>query len=975
MTGKTLRFQNVIRVAASSAACLAVCSLSGLEAQSIAIAPPTDRGDLTPAGQKLTPTAAPGSAYQLFDPRLVGAAGFHPSGGAAAVLSPDQKTLAVVTAGYNDVNDAAGKLVAGYSMEYVFLYDVSSGEAVQKQVLQLNNGSVGAAFSPSGTSLYIGGGADDNVHTYTLNTDGTWSEAGTPIRLGHTRTNSMLPTDVPPVTAGLAVTPDGSKVVVANLYNDSVTILDPIARTVIAELDLRPGKNDPAQRGKPGGEYPYGIAVKGNETAYVSSLRDREIVVVSLGANAAVTSRIKVRGTPNQMVLNPDQTRLYAAADIQDVVNVVDTSTNTLIGSIPTFGPRSVIKESIRPYKGNSANAVAMPQDGQTLYVTNAGSNSLAVIKLGSNGLGRVAGMVPTPFWPTAIAVSRDGRNLYVANWKSPSGPNPQGKSWPANQYVLKLQAAGLLSLPVPDPASLDSLTRTVAANNGWQTGTNTADARLMRQLRSRIKHVIYIVKENRTYDQILGDLETGNGDPSQTQFGRVVTPNFHRLASDFVDLDNFYTPGDVSGDGWPWSTAARETDYGVKSIANSYAEAPDGNALPGSNSRGYAYETEGTNRDVNVAHPTVAERLATAPYQNPDPDLLPGSADVTAPDGPEGEEGKGYLWDAATAKGLTIRDYGFFCDLTHYSSAAGPYRIPLEREPAAKRLQVAFPTKAALLANFDRYFRSFDTAYPDFWREHEWEREFTRFTRDGKLPQLSFVRFMEDHMGNFGTAIDGVNTPETQQADNDYAVARLIDCVNHSRYKANTLILVCEDDAQDGADHVDAHRSTAYLVGPYVKHRALISDRFSTVNLIRTIEDVLGLRHLNLYTASARPMASCFDLNQKEWTFRATPSVYLVNRTQLPVPRDGSVTQREGIPAHDAPYWAERTKAFDFSEADNLKDPDNFNRIVWEGLKGSVPYPTGRSGVDLRQNRRRRLEQAGIVEPSKSPAVTAGTR
>jgi YVTN family beta-propeller protein len=914
-----------------------------------------DQNGVTPAGQLLTPTAAPGSTFEYFNPELSKYPNFRPSGGAATVLSPDKKTLVIVLSGYNLWNDPTGKQDPTASTEYLFVYDISSGKPVKKQVLQIPNTFVGAAFDSSGNALYVGGGKDDNVHVFTRSNDNTWSEAGTPISLGHKGTNGVTPSNVPPETAGLAVTPDGSRLVVVNLENDSVSIVDPHAGSVVSEVDLRPGKINPAQQGVPGGEYPYGVVIKGNDLAYVSSLRDREIVAVSLGTlgeQPAVVARIKVKGSPNSMLLNQKQTRLYVTADMEDVVNVINTTNNSLVHTIRTTGPTSVVGD-LRPYRGSIPNNLALSPDEKMLYVTQAGSNSLAVIDLSARA---VVGLIPTSFWPTAVATSQNGQFLFVTNWKSPTGPNPENFTNPldssaANQYVLQLQKAGLLTIPlVTDPGLLDQLTRTVAANNGYSVQPDANDQAVMAELRNRIKHVIYIVKENRTYDQLLGDLPEGNGDPFITQFGYDVTPNFHRLVTDFVLLDNFYTPGDVSGNGWPWSTAARETDYGVKSISENYA------------GRGFSYDTEGTNRNVNVGYATLERRLEVAPYLTKGPDILPGAIDVAAPDGPGGQLGKGYLWDAAVRKGLSIRDYGFFCDLSRYSSATGPYQIPLERDPASKNLQVAFPTKPALIRNFDPYFRGFDTAFPDFYREAEWEREFAAFDQNGDLPQLSFVRLMEDHMGSFSTALDQVNTPEKQQSDNDYAVARLIDRVAHSSYKNGTLIFICEDDSQDGPDHVDAHRSTAYVVGPYVKHNALVSDRYSTVNMIRTIEDVLGLEHLNLYTATARPMTSCFDLNQQDWDFAAEPSPYLVFGTTLPVPRDFSGSLSGGMTTHDAAYWAEKTKGFDFSREDNLFDPLLFNRIIWEGLEGIAPYPTVRTGLDLRQNREKLLERARIL-------------
>ncbi len=948
MTSRFLRTRHLVRPAALAAPLSLALAAASAAADT----------DFTPAGQRLTPTAAPGSTFELFNPGLLSYPNFRPSGGAATVLSPDQKTLVVVLAGYNDLTNPAGSFDPAASNEYIFVYDVSSGKPVKKQVIQLPNSFVGAAFSPDGETLYVGGGQDDDVHTYTR-TGGAWVETGTAIPLGHRGTNSVVPTDVPPATAGLAVTADGTRVLVANLYNDSVSIVDPVARKVVGEVDLRPGKQNPAQKGVPGGEYPYGLAVKSNETAYLSSLRDREVVVVSLGAAPKVTARVKVHGSPNSALLSKDGRTLYVTADFEDVVNVIDTETNTLVKTIKTTGP-DYVTTGVAKYKGSIPNNLALSPDERTLYVTDAGTNALAIIDLKA---GKTTALVPTPFWPTAVAVSRDGSRLFVTNWKSPTGPNPHHASNAANQYVLQLQHAGLLTLAVPTEAGTpEQLTRTVAANNRLTAKPNPTDVKVMGALRGKIKHVIYIVKENRTYDQLLGDLGAGNGDPFIVQFGQKVTPNYHRIATDFVNLDNFYTPGDVSGNGWPWSTAARESDYGVKSITDNYA------------GRGFDYDTEGTNRDVNVAYPTLKERLAAAPYLTPDPDILPGTADVAAPDSAEDEEGRGYLWDAAVRKGLTIRDYGFFCDLVRYSSAVGPDQIPLERDPFSKKLQVAFPAKGVLLANFDPYFRSFDTAFPDFWREREWEREFAQFEANGKLPQLTFLRLMEDHMGSFDAALDGVDTPEKQQSDNDYAVARAIDRVAHSRYKNDTVFLICEDDSQDGSDHVDAHRSTAYVVGAYVKHHALVSTRYSTVNMIRTIEDILGLEHLNLYTATARPMADCFDPAQTDWTFTAKPSAFLVNGTTLPVPRDGTVSADEGVSTHDAQYWAEKTRGFDFSREDHLGNVDRFNRIIWEGLKGSAPYPTARSGEDLRQNRRELLERAGVLKPAGNglPPATA---
>jgi hypothetical protein len=443
---------------------------------------------------------------------------------------------------------------------------------------------------------------------------------------------------------------------------------------------------------------------------------------------------------------------------------------------------------------------------------------------------------------------------------------------------------------------------------------------------------VIYIIKENRTYDQILGDLGKGNGDPKITEFGAKNTPNFHAMAGNFVDLDNFYVSGEVSSEGWPWSTAARESDQGEKTIPEAYA------------SRGMVGDTQGLNRGVNVAHATQAERHAAWPSTPDDPDLLPGTGDVAGVDGPGGLRQAGYIWSAARRAGLTVRNYGMESDTDRYDPS-DPNTLPRDKTPYAHKQVVMFPAYPDLLDISDPYYRSFDAGYPDFYREQEWNREFDGFVKDGKLPALSLLWLAGDHMGSFGDALDGVNTPERQQADNDYAVGKLVEAVARSRYKKDTLIFIIEDDAQDGPDHVDAHRSPVYIVGPYVKHDSVVSDYYTTVNVLRTIEDVLGIDHLSIFDANQRPMTDVFDLKQADWSFTATPSEYLAG-TQLPI--TGLLKSGALRSSHDGAYWAAKTRGMDFSSEDKV-DAVGFNMIVWQGLM-HAPYPEERSGADLRQ-------------------------
>jgi YVTN family beta-propeller protein len=910
--------------------------------------------DVLPTNQLITPTAARGAVFAPLNPHLPDNPGFLAGQAVSTVVSPDGRTLLVLTSGYNRIVDAEGANIASQSNEYVFIFDISHGSPVQKQVLLVPNTFMGIAFAPDGRSFYVSGGHDDNVHVYTKGAAG-WAESGAPVALGHGAGNGLF-ANVPDFgnavdsqAAGLAVTADGSKIVIANFENDSISVVDMASRAKVAELDLRPGKLDPAAAGVPGGEFPYWVTIKGNSLAYVSSIRDREVVIVDISAAPKVVGRIAVKGNPNKMILNKAQTLLFVATDNADTVDVIDTCTHKIVHRIETTAPVGLIPGHKLP-RGSSPNSLALSPDERTLYVTNGGSNSVAVIELEAGGAGEVAGLIPTGWYPNSV--STDGRMLYVVNGKSNAGPNPgectgtsasntNAPGCPAalqngssNEYVWQLTKAGFLSLPAPGRRELERLTDTVARNDGFVHSATREEAAVMAALRERIKHVIYIVKENRTYDQILGDIHGSNGDPSITQFPQSITPNFHAIARQFVNLDNTHCSGEVSQDGWQWSVAARSSDINDKGTSVDYA------------GRGTGYDSEGGVRLVNTAFATPAERQAHVAINPSDPDLLPGLRNEVELDGPSGEEGAGYIWNAALRAGKSVRNYGFFVDQTLYGAPLELGGIPVLRDPHSAGVTVSVAATADLLPLTDPFFRSFDTALPDFWRFKEWEREFDDHAAHGTLPEFEMVRLMEDHMGSFSTAIDGVNTPETQQADNDYAVGLLVDKIAHSRYASDTLIFVIEDDSQDGPDHVDSHRTTAYVVGPYVKHGAVVSTRYTTVNMLRTIEDILGAEHLNLHDAGVHPMADVFDLHQRAWTFHAAPSDIL-RTTTLPLPAVvGRAPASLPMPTHDAAWWAARTAGYDFRSEDRI-DAQAFNLLLWKGLKGDRPYPVRREGTD----------------------------
>ncbi len=970
--------------------------------------------------QIITPLAPPGAQFQQLNPDLADHPGWLATHPATTAISPDGGTMLVLTSGYNRVFDQGGDSLTSFyppdSEEYVFVYDISSGAPIKKQVLRVPITYFGIAWDPTSTNtnpvgpntsahFYVTGCSQDDVHVFSYDgAAGLWAEENLvsnskgqmvpALGLGHTTGVGLkvVPSvgDVPvnsqvfvyPCAAGIALSRTGQTMVVANYFNDSISVLtggygnwslenvEPGSNPAVTNLDLRPGKSlVSADSGTPGGEYPFWAVIAGlepNAVAYISSLRDREIDVVPLspaspGGALAVTARIPVKGQPNKMVLNRAQTLLYVAEDQSDTVDVIDIDPdpthfmtfNTVIETIPVLAPAGWLPSSFyysdsnseiaNPiYTGSNTNSLALSSDERTLYVTNGNLNDVAVVELnGANSGDHVIGLIPTGWYPNSVSVNPSGAWMYVANAKSPTGPNLdwcygygpptfEPNCFPANQYNPQRTKAGLQSFPVPTAAQLRKLTAQVAANDRFSSTESSSEAQMMTAVSKGIQHVIYIIKENRTYNQVLGDLVDANGmpigdqDPGLVQWGQAITPNLHNLARSFVTLDHFYATSEVSYDGWLWSTAAQSPDIDEHQYPVVYAF------------RALSIDAEGLNRSVNVGLPTLAERMAADPLTPNDPDILPGQTAAGAPDGPNDEIDTGYLWNGALRAGLTVRNYGFFIDTTCYNEPA--CLIPEIEDPASTSTVVAHPTNAALAPFTDPYFRGFDTNFPDYYRFKEWEREFDGNYAKGGLPALSLVRFMHDHTGSFGTAIDLVNTPELQQADNDYAVGLLVEKIANSIYAQNTLIFVVEDDAQDGADHVDSHRTTAFIAGPYVKQGAVVSTSYTTVDFIRTMEEVLGLKQfLNLNDALGHPMTDVFTSKPHPWSFTASPSNYLY-ATALPLPA-ASAGARIPKSTHNAAYWARVTRGLDFSDADRV-DPLLYNRILWRGMMRGKPYP-----------------------------------
>ncbi|MFZ0200589.1 MAG: alkaline phosphatase family protein [Candidatus Sulfotelmatobacter sp.] len=958
-------------------------------------------GNLLPNGFYITPTAAPGSIFQKLPTGLRPDGSANANGAVNTALSPDGTALLILTTGYNtdfytqgpdgtpivwpalDPLTGIPSTTTTPNAEWVFVFDVRGTRPKQKQLINIPNTYHGLLWDPSGTRFYVAGGIDDRVEIFKSTTtgasaDGTYVPDAPFVLLGHN-----TPADVPvqqyptgglfsttpinsnpiaqymfmpfsALAAGLAISPDGSTLYVANYQNDSLSIINTSTRTVSKEVVFfAPGQKTAI------GEMPYWPVVLSDSKGapvktYVSSQRDGQVLSVSPSGSVKV---IKVGGEPNRMVLSADQLRLYVANGDLDEIEVINTTKDALNSRISVARPGY-------HYKGSNPNSVALSPDGRRLYATLGGENAVAVIDVASE---RLLGRIPTGWYPSSVTVSADGKKLYVVNMKSDPGPNleyrsdcpgegippdysnllcPPPNPTSRNEYILALLKAGFLTIPIPDIDTLGYLSALVDANNAfYQRGPDP----MMAFLHEHIKHVIFIQKENRTYDQILGDLKQGNGDPARVQFPQPISPNHHLLATRFALLDNFYDAGDVSGDGWNWDTQGHANDATVKNVLVGY-----GNA-----NYNIPFDWNGNPRNIGIALPDTTDgtpspstvRITTLFDPTGESSIEPGTKDITASQGADDLDPDalgGYIWDTVMRAGLTVRHYGLYADENYYVDpyAGAPFYIPIVRDAFAQKVVQAVPVRHSLLGKTDVYYRGWDLNTPDQYRFEEWNREFNEYVKNGNLPNFEMVDFMEDHFGNFSSNAANLENPLAQFASNDYAVGRLVEAVSNSPYWKDTAIFVVEDDAQNGPDHVDAHRSTVFIASPYTNSGAVIHTNYNSTNVVRTIEDILGVNYLGLNDANAVPMSDVFIKEPNLQPYVAPiPGILcqppvdptLVPECKNPGKRPVTVAIKS---LHDGTWWAQATKGFNFKHPDMINS-DLFNRILWKGIMGdSKPYP-----------------------------------
>jgi len=714
----------------------------------------------------------------------------------------------------------------GQGVQSLVLFDTSTEKVVQTIPYRSPEALfLGVVVTPDARRVYASAGGNNKIRVYDF--DGSALTERASIALG-APTARIFP-------AGLALSPDGATLYAALNLENAVAFVETATGQVRARVPLAsPARADDI------GMLPYALTAVGRKL-YVSEWNGGGVTVID-AVQARVVQRISTGGHASGLAVSRDGGRLYVANATSDTVSVIDTSADRVVGTV-----------DLSPYPGaplgSMPNAVAVSPDGMTLYVANGGNNDVAVVDTGSLV---IRGVIPTAWFPSALMLSRDGQVLYVANMKGlGAGPNSRRPS----QYVGNMARGTLSVIDIPTGEVLTQYTAQVVKNNGFdetrkvltQLPQETTQRAVPRRVGdpSLIRHVIYVIKENRTYDQVLGDLPQGDGDPSLVLFGRDVTPNHHALAEAFVLFDNCYVDAEVSADGHEWSTAAVATDYVQKTWPSLYSQ------------RNRVYDFEGGSS-------------APAPRS-------------------------GYLWEHAAQARLTYRLYGEF----------------VNSQPPTVRPS---PFTHALAGHVSPGYAGFDLSVTDQTRVDTWQAEFEESVRRGTLPALSIIHLPNDHTG--GT-YPGLPTPRAMVADNDLALGRIVETVSRSPVWRETALFVIEDDAQDGPDHVDAHRTVCLVASPYVRRGTVDHTMYSTVSMLRTIELILGLAPMSQFDAAAAPMLAAF-------TDTANASPY---RAVLPRQPLNELNRASAYRAQDS-----RALALDRPD---VADPQVLNTILWHSIKG----------------------------------------
>ncbi|MFN7924654.1 MAG: bifunctional YncE family protein/alkaline phosphatase family protein [Bryobacteraceae bacterium] len=756
----------------------------------------------------------------------------------------------------------------GYNPPSISVIDVKTEKETSRTPVA--DAWLGLALSRDGRKLYVGGGSRASVFEFDF-ADGKLTPA---------RTFEIVPAADRKHTdfiADLAFSPDGRLLYVGDLFHDQILVINPQSGRVIEKLKT--------------GRRPYRILFHPDGKSYfVTSWADGTLYQHE-AENGRLINRLQLGPQTTDMILlggappteegrkSPYVARMFVAASNTNKVFSVAIDANREPKLLET------INVSMTPFQpiGMTPSAVAASADGKRLYVVCSDANAVAVADI-SEPDSRVAGFVPTGWYPTAARALADGR-LFVFNgrgprsYPNPKGPNPTQKAAPVHagiqavEYVGRIQKGSVSILDPFDDAQLGEFTKTVFANSPY-------DDKLLREIDipngnpiprrpgdpSPIEHVIYIVKENRTYDQVLGDLGKGNGDPSLCLFPEKVSPNHHKLAREFVLLDNFYVNSDVSADGHNWSTSAIAPVYVQKMWPNSYA------------SRRKHYD-----------------------YEGGEPAALPPA---------------GYIWTNVLSAGLPMRNYGYFAENI-------PANELKQGGPLVHKIR-----DSRLIPVTHTGYRAFDLDYLDIDRAKVFLADFKRLEQEGKTPRFVIMRMGNDHTSAIAP---GKYAPLAAMADNDQALGMIVEELSKTKAWAKMAIFVLEDDAQNGPDHIDSHRSPAFVISPYTRRGGMVdSTLYNTTSILRTMELILGLRPMTTFDAAATPLWNAF-------ADKPDTAPYTAEKARI------DIHERNPQPTAATRQLVARTLAMDFDEADRIDD-DEMNDILWKALRGGDPPAPVRS-------------------------------
>jgi len=742
-------------------------------------------------------------------------------------------------------------LNAGYRPPSVTVIDAAAGSVLGSQGVP--DAWLGLAVGPSRDRVYVGGGSTASVIELAFSNG----------KLSPSRSFSVV--DPAKRTAqdfigDVAFSPDGRLIYAAELYRNTVAVINPQSGMVINRFKTgrRPYRILFAPDGKSFFVTHWADGTLGQYDASDGS----PLATVRLGAHP--TDIVWQNGAPPDA--DPGETplaaRIFVAAAHTNNVYVVGVTPGKELNVVESINVSMTPRQPL----GMTPSALAVAADGRRLFVACSDGNVAAVVDVSAER-SRVEGFIPTGWYPTGVRLLPSGA-LVVLNGKglrsyanAENGPNPSLRpSGVHNEpgirpgYVGYMQTGTASWIEPFTPTQLEGWTKQAMANSPYN------DAKLDESYAvPPIQHVVYIVKENRTYDQVLGDIKEGNGDASLVLFGENVTPNLHKLAREFVLLDNFYVSADVSADGHNWSTAAIAPDYVQKLWPNQYA------------GRRKLYDFE--EQDVASLPPA------------------------------------GYIWTSAVSAGLTLRNYGYMVTNKPVGAETGKEQVAGVRDP--------------VLAKYtNRLYRGFDLKYPDVDRASVFLDDLAQWQQRGDMPRFVVMRLGNDHTS--GTAA-GAIAPLSAAADNDLAVGRIVEGISHSAFWRSTVICILEDDAQNGPDHVDSHRSPAFLISPYIRRHSVDSTMYNTASMLRTMEVFLGLRPMTQFDAASRPMLAAFQTT-------ADPAPYAAEPARQPLDMKNPPT---------APSAA--SNRMHFEEADE-NDDDEFNGILWRAIRNDAPPAPVRS-------------------------------